>query len=119
MELNKILIGNRIKQERLTAGLTQEELAQKLGLNNKSSISQYEKGDAIPSDDIKLQMCNIFNCSLDYLIGKSDVKNTIQNDSAEIRAIARNITKLSPEKKELFKNLLAEMSKAAEEANKE
>lgn len=75
MEFDKKLIGNRIKFERTNINLTQEDLALKLGLNNKSSISQYEKGDAIPSDDIKLKMCQLFNCSLDYLLGKSNIRN--------------------------------------------
>ena len=48
MELDKILIGNRVKSERLRIDLTQEELASKLGLNNKSSISQYEKRRCYP-----------------------------------------------------------------------
>lgn len=84
MELDKIVIGKRIKSLRQEIGLTQEELANKLGLNNKSSISQYEKGDAVPSDDIKFQMCNIFNCSLDYLLGKSDIRN-YDKDEQEFR----------------------------------
>ena len=75
MELDKKAIGNRINLERKNIGLTQEELAIKLGLNNKSSVSQYEKGDTLPSDDIKMQMCNLFNCSLDYLLCKSDIRN--------------------------------------------
>lgn len=75
MELDKKAIGNRIKFERKNIKLTQEELAIKLGLNTKSSISQYENGDAIPSDDIKVQMCKLFNCSLDYLMCKSDIRN--------------------------------------------
>lgn len=75
MEFDKKLIGSRIKFERTNINLTQEDLALKLGLNNKSSISQYEKGDAIPSDDIKLKMCQLFNCSLDYLLGKSNIRN--------------------------------------------
>ncbi len=79
MELDKKAIGNRINLERKNIGLTQEELAIKLGLNNKSSVSQYEKGDALPSDDIKMQMCNLFNCSLDYLLCKSEIRNP-END---------------------------------------
>ncbi len=39
-------------------------------------------------------------------------------DTPEIRAIARDVAKLKPEKKELFKNLLKQMSDEADEANK-
>ncbi len=76
MDLDKKLIGNRIKSERTNLKLTQEELATKLGLNNKSSISQYESGDAIPSDDIKLLMAKLFDCSVDYLLRKIRCKKS-------------------------------------------
>ena len=75
MEIDRIIVGNRIKSLRKDLGLTQEGLATRLGLNNKSSISQYEKGDALPGDDIKFQMCKLFDCSMDYLLCKTDIKN--------------------------------------------
>ena len=40
------------------------------------------------------------------------------NYTQEIRAIARDVAKLKPEKKELFKNLLKQMSDEADEASK-
>lgn len=47
-------IGQKIKTLRNEAGLTQEELAQKCGYNNKSSITKIEKGKAdIPQNKIK------------------------------------------------------------------
>lgn len=47
-------IGQKIKTLRNEAGLTQEELAQKCGYNNKSSIAKIEKGKAdIPQNKIK------------------------------------------------------------------
>lgn len=72
--MNNVL-GKRIELERNKLGLNQIELAKKLNLSSSASISQYESGDRIPSDDIKLKMCEVFNCSLDYLMGKSDIKN--------------------------------------------
>ncbi len=69
------ILGKRIELERTRLGLNQIELAKKLDLSSSASISQYEKGDRIPSDDIKLKMTEIFNCSLDYLLGKTDIKN--------------------------------------------
>lgn len=69
------ILGKRIELERTRLGLNQIDLAKRLGLSSSASISQYEKGDRIPSDDIKLKMAEIFNCSLDYLLGKTDIKN--------------------------------------------
>jgi transcriptional regulator with XRE-family HTH domain len=71
----KNILGKRIELERTRLGLNQIELAKKLNLSSSASISQYEKGDRVPSDDIKLKMAEIFNCSLDYLLGKSEIRN--------------------------------------------
>lgn len=67
-------IKDRIKELRKEYGYTQENLAQVLGLNAKSSIANYESGANYPSDDIKLKMCEVFDCSMDYLMGKSEFK---------------------------------------------
>lgn len=74
------ILGKRIESERIRLGLNQIELAKRLNLSSSASISQYESGDRIPSDDIKLKMCKIFNCSLDYLMGKSDIRNPEKSD---------------------------------------
>lgn len=78
------ILGKRIELERTRLGLNQIELAKKLDLSSSASISQYEKGDRIPSDDIKLKMTEIFNCSLDYLLGKTDIRN-YDKDEQEFR----------------------------------
>lgn len=72
--MNNVL-GKRIELERTKLGINQIELAKRLSLSSSASISQYESGDRIPSDEIKLKMCDIFNCSLDYLMGKTDIRN--------------------------------------------
>ena len=45
MECDAFIIGEQLKDERLKAGLTQEELAEKIG-TKKSFISRVEKGRA-------------------------------------------------------------------------
>lgn len=45
LECNAFVIGERLKEERRKAGLTQEELAQKIG-TKKSFISRVENGKA-------------------------------------------------------------------------
>lgn len=69
-------IQERIKELRTEKGYTQEELAKLLGLNAKSNIANYESGANAPSDKIKIKMCQLFNCSMDYLMGKSDFKTS-------------------------------------------
>lgn len=74
MDLNKKLIGSRIRQMRLDNGWTQKDLAKKLGLKNDTAIANYEAGYSTPKDEIKLKMCKLFNCSMDYLMGLSTHK---------------------------------------------
>lgn len=65
-------IGNRIKHLRESNGYTQKKLATKLGLKGETAIANYESGYSIPKDEVKLKMCELFNCTLDYLMCKSD-----------------------------------------------
>ena len=78
------ILGKRIELERTRLGLNQIELKKKLDLSSSASISQYEKGDRVPRDDIKLKMTEIFNCSLDYLLGRTDIRN-YDKDEQEFR----------------------------------
>lgn len=70
-------IRERIKELRKMYGYTQESLAKSLGLNAKSSIANYENGSNSPSDEIKFKMCKLFDCTMDYLMGLTNVKEPI------------------------------------------
>lgn len=65
---------NRIKQLREEFSLTQQELADKLD-GAKSTIAMYEKGDRNPSLEVLMKLAEIFNCSMDYILCKSDIRN--------------------------------------------
>lgn len=75
-ELN--LTSIRIKQMRLDKGWTQKDLAKKLGLKNDTAIANYEAGYSTPKDDIKIKMCEVFDCSMDYLMGKSNFRTNAE-----------------------------------------
>lgn len=64
---------NRIKQLREDNQITQEELAKKLNLS-KGIISLYEKEERKPSLEILVKLSEIFNCSIDYILCKSDIR---------------------------------------------
>lgn len=80
-------IGERIKKLREGLDLTQKELAQKIGLKGDTAIANYESGYSIPKDEIKFKMCELFNCTIDYLLCNSDIRNpeNIEIDSDKIK----------------------------------
>lgn len=62
---------NRIKELRKQKKFTQSELGEKLGLH-QMTISRYEKGEIqMPAESIT-KLCEIFDCTSDYLLGISD-----------------------------------------------
>lgn len=63
---------NRIKELRLSKSLNQEQLADRIGLT-KQAISQYETGSRKPSFEVLEALCDFFNVSSDYLLGKDNV----------------------------------------------
>lgn len=69
-----ITLGDRIKDLRKSNNLTQAELGKILGVG-KTTVSMYETNNSTPSDDIKLKICEHFNISLDYLLGKTNIRN--------------------------------------------
>lgn len=56
---------DRLKQMRQSAGLTQSELAEKLGVST-STVSMYEVGSRKPSFEILEQLADFFNVDTDY-----------------------------------------------------
>jgi transcriptional regulator with XRE-family HTH domain len=65
---------NRIKNLREEFGMTQQELADKID-GAKSTIAMYEKGDRKPSLEVLIKLSEIFNCSIDYILCKTDIRN--------------------------------------------
>lgn len=65
------MFADRLKYEREKKGLSQVDLADRLGIS-KQTVYKYEKGIAIPSVDTLLDIANIFDCSMDYLFGRTD-----------------------------------------------
>lgn len=63
-------LSDNIRDARMAIGITQAELAQKVGVSN-SCISQYETSKRMPSLETMSILSDIFNTSLDDLIPKS------------------------------------------------
>lgn len=75
------MVGNRLKLLRDELGLNQDGLAKKIGVS-PSAVGMYERDLREANDEIKLKMCKLFNCSMDYLTGNSDIRKPTNNLSA-------------------------------------
>ncbi len=65
-------VANKLLNLRKKNNLSQEELAEKLGIS-RQAISKWERGDASPDTDNLIQLSNLYRVSLDELLG-IDVK---------------------------------------------
>lgn len=65
--------GNRLRELRTQAGLTQKQLANLLGVT-KSVISFYERQERTPSPDVLKKIAAVFHVSTDFLLDIDRVK---------------------------------------------
>ncbi|MGI9861348.1 helix-turn-helix transcriptional regulator [Moorella naiadis] len=75
------MLGNRIKQKRLELGLTQEDVAKKIGVN-RSTVSSWEIGRREPDGEILAKLANILQCSTDFLL-RNKTSSLQQKDPVE------------------------------------
>ena len=107
--------GNRLKKLRQSAGLTQAELADMMGVV-PSAVGKYERlPDAFPSIEVLIKLADYFKVSTDYLLRgipcSGDIANNINGvmlNSPVIQGNHSDVTiggsqKLSPESAELVK----------------
>jgi len=66
-------IGNRIKELRKEKNMTHDDLSKLLNVG-KSTISNYERDYRKPDIDTLNKLADIYNCSTDYLLGRTDMK---------------------------------------------
>ena len=65
---------NRIKQLRIEKGLLQSEVAKYIGKSERM-VGFYENGARDPNTETLIKLTELFGCTLDYLLGKSDIRN--------------------------------------------
>ena len=71
MYFNQVEFGRRVQESRKFIGMTQEELADRLGID-KNHVSRIERGAKACSIDILVELSGILKVSTDYLLtGKS------------------------------------------------
>lgn len=89
--------GNKLKELRTQAGLTQKQLADQIGIT-KSVVSFYELRERTPSPDILVKLAAVFHVSTDYLLGiergKSiDISGLDSEDEKAVRMVVEQLRK--------------------------
>ena len=86
--MNQVKIGKFIKQKRKEKKITQEELAEKLGVSNRT-ISKWENGNCMPDSVIIPDLCKILDITINDLfhgnvVDKKDNKKELEEYLLEI-----------------------------------
>ena len=90
--MNQMKIGKFIAECRKQKGLTQMQLAEKLGITDKA-ISKWERGIAMPDSSIMLQLCEILGISVNELLSgeKIQMENNDQKNEQILLDMAKEL----------------------------
>lgn len=103
MEVIKLL--PTLKQLRKEAGISQQKLADAIGVSQQS-INQYENHDVEPDISVLCRMADYFVTSIDYIVGRTQNPSPIEPPIGDARKIEedrllRDYRMLPPISKEL------------------
>ena len=73
----------RLRSLREEKGLSQNEMAKFIG-KSKSSVNMYERGEREPGIEILEAYADYFNVDMEYLIGKTDVRNRYSGNNIPV-----------------------------------
>ena len=93
--MDLIKIGKYIAGKRKSLGMTQKQLAEKLGMSDKS-VSKWERGVCLPDVSVYKELCSILGISLNEFLAGEDIaqENMIQKSETNIIEVIRdNINK--------------------------
>ncbi|MCI8383772.1 MAG: helix-turn-helix transcriptional regulator [Clostridia bacterium] len=110
---------NRIKELRNEKGLLQSDVAKYIGKSERI-VGFYENGERDPNTDTLLKLSELFDVSVDYILGKTNTKNTksISLDDIDI-AFASGIRGLNKENQETLKDIMKGLLAKQELENQE
>ena len=79
--VDKLTMGDRIKEARKKAGLTQEKLAERLDISVEF-VGQIERGQKLPGMQVFIKLIEVLNVSADYLLRDSISTGQLFGDNA-------------------------------------
>lgn len=83
-------IGEKIVEARKANNLTQEQLAELMGVT-RQSISRWEQNVAYPEVEKILRLSDILNVSCDYLLKENETRKSITSDEKEKQSVVTRL----------------------------
>ena len=102
--MDLVKIGSYIAEKRKKLGMTQKQLAEKLGKSDKS-VSKWERGICLPDVSVYLELCEILGISLNEFLAGEDIEVTNVEKKSEDTLI--QISKDSSHKQRYLKKIIA------------
>ena len=105
--INKL---ENLRKIRESKNITQLKLATDLGVTQEL-ISRYELGSSFPQPNMLIKLSKYFNCSVDYLLGITDIPTPVKyltsnSQNIESGELYRKYNSLSAEDKKCFNRFL-------------
>ena len=102
---------DNLRKLREEKNITQVKLSTDLEVSQEL-ISRYELGSSFPQPQMLIKLSNYFNCSIDYLLGVTDVRTPVKylslsSDTIKNAEIINKYNSLSNTYKEFFERLLS------------
>ncbi|MBQ7542892.1 MAG: helix-turn-helix transcriptional regulator [Clostridia bacterium] len=76
------LFSERITALRKAKGMTQTDLAETLHVSG-GTVAMWETGKRTPKAEMLIRIADLFSCTLDYLLGRSDTVNITKSERTE------------------------------------
>lgn len=89
--MDLIKIGKYIAGKRKALGMTQKQLAEKLGMSDKS-VSKWERGVCLPDVSIYMELCEILGISINEFLAGEDIstENIIEKTDGNLLQVTKD-----------------------------
>lgn len=102
--MDTVKIGKYIAQKRKNLGLTQRDIAEQLGMSDKS-VSKWERGVCLPDVSVYMELCRIIGISLNEFIAGEDIEQVELQEKSEQNIL--DVTEDGNYKKRRLKAIIA------------
>ena len=108
--MDLVKIGKYIAEKRKALGMTQKQLAEQLGMSDKS-VSKWERGICLPDVSVYLELCKILGITINEFLAGEDISEENLTEKSEDNLI--QVAKDSKHRQKHLKGMIAVLALTA------